>query len=313
MSRSDWNILAALAGLAALFVAFGSGLYLASLNDPREQRYQPYRYAAEQPAQVEATTTTKPNAQPLQYRTPCSQPEGQGESDLCAQWRAANAAQDGAFWTKWGVWIGIIGSSLLLWQIILTRQAVEDTGEATEAMREANKIMQTDQRPWLKAHLDFDFVSVASDDGWAVSFKMKIENIGKSPASRVTWMTSLHDDLGKSMRWIDAMISNESAWETEVKIYNTPITILPGETFEDQEMVFINTYEVPSLAMVPTSIRMFLTIDYEFEGGKSGRTMTHFIFGPAKPASVSPGAFDLEKRVEQTNIVIKKMGTVLAR
>ena len=160
MSRSDWGILAALAGLAALFVAFGTGLYLASLNYPHEKRYQPYRYSAEQPAQVEAAAAAKPDAQALQYRTPCRQPEGQGESDLCAQWRAANAAEDSALWTKWGVWIGIIGSTLLLWQIMLTRRAVEDTGEATDAMREANRIAKSSSELELRPYVWFGKIEI---------------------------------------------------------------------------------------------------------------------------------------------------------
>lgn len=186
MPRGDWGILAAFAGLAALFVAFGTGLYLASLNYPHEQRYQPYRYSAEQPAQAEAAAATKADAQPLQYRTPCSQPEGQGESDLCAQWRAANAAQDGAFWTKWGVWIGIIGSSLLLWQIILTRRAVEDTGEATEAMREANKLAIVNTRSTLRPYVQFGKTEIQDVVvGKKPTIAAEITQTGQTPAYKV--------------------------------------------------------------------------------------------------------------------------------
>lgn len=145
MSRSDWNFLAALAGLAALFTAFCLGVYITALNYPQEERYQSYRHTADQPTQAKSALPAEADSQPFQYRTPCRQPEGQGESDLCAQWRAANATEDSAFWTKWGVWIGIIGSSLLLWQIMLTRKAVEDTSKATEAMREANSIARQTQ------------------------------------------------------------------------------------------------------------------------------------------------------------------------
>ena len=180
-------------------VAFGLGSYVTALNYPEEQRYQPYRYTEEQPPKVEAAATAQTNAQSLQYRTPCHQPEGQGESDLCAQWRAANAAKDGAFWTKWGVWIGIIGSSLLLWQIILTRQAVEDTSEATEAMRESNRITahrnELELRPYLgldgeNATIELDpSMDEVTEEHTFLGFKIKIvvRNFGSTPAKKVIW------------------------------------------------------------------------------------------------------------------------------
>ena len=184
MSRSDWGILTALAGLAAIFVAFGTGLFLASLSYPREQRYQTYRYSAEQPAQVAAEA--RASSQPLQYRTPCRQPEGQGESDLCAQWHAANAAQDGAFWTKWGVLIGIVGSSLLLWQIILTRQAVKDTSGATVAMREANRIALDTSKRELRAYITTEDHEVINFQiGAKAGHQCKVYNRGHTPAYNV--------------------------------------------------------------------------------------------------------------------------------
>ena len=111
MSRSDWGILTALAGLAALFVAFGTGLYVASLNYPHEQLHQPYLYFAEKTGQVAAD---KANSKLLQYRTPCHQPEGQGESELCAQWKAADAAADSAWWAAVGSFAGAISTALVI-------------------------------------------------------------------------------------------------------------------------------------------------------------------------------------------------------
>jgi hypothetical protein len=185
MSRSDWNILAAFAGLAALVIAFGLGSYVTALNDTQEERYQPYRYTAEQPSQTKTPLTAKPTAQPLQYRTPCGQPEGQGESDLCAQWRAANAAEDSALWTKWGFWIGVVGSTLLLWQIILTRKAVEDTSEATEAMREANRIAdeaaKREARAYIRIDLDDDR-KIIFEPGKKIVVAFNVINYGLTPA-----------------------------------------------------------------------------------------------------------------------------------
>lgn len=202
-SGRDIHPAAIIAGLAALLVAFGMGAYTVGLNQPQEERYQAYRQPAEQPRQADPPGAAGPGPDALQYRTPCSQPEGRDESDLCAQWRAAKAAENSAFWTKWGFWIGVVGSSLLLWQIILTRQAVEDTSEATEAMREANRIQQTAIRPWID--LLPDTAEISHREVWwrdgkpvgstigagdpSINATIKIKNVGKTPAYDIFWQS----------------------------------------------------------------------------------------------------------------------------
>ncbi len=126
-------------GLAALFIAFGLGAYAGGLNYPKQQRYQEYNSGNGNEGGAKLPVSSNLTGSVVK-RIPCHNPNSEGESDLCAQWKAANAAEDSAFWTKWGFWIAVIGSSFLLWQIMLTREAVKDTGDATRAMRQANEI-----------------------------------------------------------------------------------------------------------------------------------------------------------------------------
>lgn len=149
MPYGNRGILAALAGLAALFWAFMLGVGVTAL-DPQEQRYQSHRYAADQPAEIESAATGQTGSQALQHRTPCEQPKGHDESELCAQWKAANAAEDSAFWAKCGFWIGVVGSGFLLGQIILTRRAVEDTATATKAVQDQNAFYFERERAFLR-------------------------------------------------------------------------------------------------------------------------------------------------------------------
>jgi hypothetical protein len=116
----------------------GVGAYLTALTYPEQERYQSYNDARTN--QDGAAATAANLSSTPQNRTPCVNPKSETESDLCAQWRAARAAEKAADWTLWGVIASIIGIACLLWQIILTRKAVEDTGHATTAMVEANKI-----------------------------------------------------------------------------------------------------------------------------------------------------------------------------
>jgi hypothetical protein len=76
----------------------------------------------------------------------CQRGQENRQSELCAQWKAADAANMAA----WGALVGILVTSFgtlgLFWQITLTRKAVRDTSNATVAMREANAIARQSLR-----------------------------------------------------------------------------------------------------------------------------------------------------------------------
>jgi hypothetical protein len=175
MSGSNWRIIAAYLGV----IGFGVGAFVAALNYPEPERYQRYEYPSEDEAEARASAKL---SKTTQYRTPCENPKGAGESDLCAQWRAANAAEESALWTKLGFWTALFGIIGLYWQIVLTRKAVGDTGKATEAMVEANKIAHLGVRPWLRVE-EF-VVEKMWIEGSQIFFRvyLSIKNYGNSPA-----------------------------------------------------------------------------------------------------------------------------------
>src|SRR3546814_190733 len=72
--------------------------------------------------------------------------------------------------------------TLLIWrQVKLTRQAVEDTSDATEAMREANVIARTIGRVQTRAYLSIQgLVGETFDNG--LVFTATVKNCGQSPA-----------------------------------------------------------------------------------------------------------------------------------
>ena len=115
---------------AALFIAFGLGSYWTGLPYPQE-RYQSYQDGKTDEDGTLATVTNF--TAPVVKRTPCYNPQSKTESDLCAQWRAAKAAEKSANWTVYGFWATLAGMALLTWQIMLTREAVKDTGAHSSA------------------------------------------------------------------------------------------------------------------------------------------------------------------------------------
>lgn len=197
---SGYRGLVAATGLAITILAFGLGLYIASLNYPKEQRHQPYRYATDKPLEVEVSGAIP--SQAFEYRTPCQNPKGNNESDLCAQWRAAKAAEESAFWTKWGFWAGIGGMIGLFWTLYYTREAVRDTSEATAQMRRQNTHAEETAKKQLRAYLDiFDIEKNIErrtdwDEGGAFGYKISIHinNFGQTPARHVR-LAKLHGVL----------------------------------------------------------------------------------------------------------------------
>jgi hypothetical protein len=218
------------AGLACLFTTFGIGLYLGTLNYPDEQRHQEYRYTDKDIADTQITGRAYlPKAK--EYKAPCDKPYGKDESDLCAQWRAAKAAENSAFWTKWGFWIAVIGSSLLLWQIMLTREAVQDTGRATDAMALQNEIAKDAIRPWLRLETPKTAKLRKNLSGgvefWpVVAVDIHVTNFGQSPAilpkadvlffkfgenfNRLTAQNALFDEMDKRGFGIAPIYPNDS-------------------------------------------------------------------------------------------------------
>lgn len=172
------------AALASLLIVFGIGLFIGTLNYPDEQRHQEYRYTDKDI--TDTKIAARPDLpKPKEYKSPCDKPYGKDESDLCAQWRAAKAAENSAFWAKWGVWIAVIGSSLLMWQIMLTREAVKDTGDATKAMREANEIARDGHRAWVKIEIHGPRTMVIGHPKSTLYIGVELVNFGQSPATNI--------------------------------------------------------------------------------------------------------------------------------
>ena len=175
--------LIALAGLAVVSIAFGLGLMQGGSN-PHEERYPAYQYSDQKQERSSASPAGNLAVNALNYKTPCDEPKGEAESDLCAQWRAAYAAENSAFWAKWGFWIAVVGSAFLLWQIILTRRAVEDTGHATDAMREANRIAKESHESSARAYV--------------TAGKFRIENVVVGGNPKISWEI---ENLGQTIAY----------------------------------------------------------------------------------------------------------------
>jgi hypothetical protein len=179
MSRGNRFVIAAFGGLIIL-MSFGVGLYVSALSYPKPNRYQSYGNARED---KDGSFAPVKGAGAVQKQRPCENPESRDESDLCAQWRASEAAEESALWARVGFFAGLFGLIGLWWQVVLTRRAVEDTSDATEAMREANRLAQ------ISSELEYRPIMIFShlilEDGAGVNnihVTPVWKNIGRLPA-----------------------------------------------------------------------------------------------------------------------------------
>lgn len=104
---------------------------------------------------------------------PCEPGNDQRDSDLCAQWKAADAATDAAWWAQWAVWIG--GASTILVLIAL--------GLAFQS----NWIARDTAKRQLRAYLTLGDITFQGPDHLKapLGFQLNWQNTGQTPATQV--------------------------------------------------------------------------------------------------------------------------------
>lgn len=155
MPRGNRLLIVAACGIA-LLIALGLGAFFGALNAPHygnQTAHPPYRSAQTEksnPSQVDRDRAGLPYLAERIASGPDPKDTGEREQrDLAAQ-------ESMSIWAFWlllvsaaGTATTIIGTGFLLWQIVLTRKAVEDTGKATNAMERQNSLASAAQRAWL--------------------------------------------------------------------------------------------------------------------------------------------------------------------
>lgn len=112
--------------------------------------------------------------------TPCRKMRGREESDLCAQWKSARAAESGAYWTMVGAIVAVFGIGGLIWNLSYTRAAVKEAGRSTDLAKQS-------KRPWLKLEVGESAKLSVADEGEdrryiGITLEAHLTNFGGSPA-----------------------------------------------------------------------------------------------------------------------------------
>lgn len=195
MLRGNWRYIVAVAGLSLLGAS--------NPPQPAGKGEKPYPTAKHAPLDPAATAKDRP----ADYEQPCDRQKRNRNSDLCAQWTAADAARDAADWTYLALWL--TGASLvglfvtLAFNYAAWKQARESKVDTNCALLAAEKnagaamklaeVAETNSKKELRAYLDFngihlekwpDFDGIGVDE-IGMRLGVKITNYGRTPAENV--------------------------------------------------------------------------------------------------------------------------------
>lgn len=163
--------------LGAVAYSFQFGVGLGHLTAPQPTPYPTYQEIRQNQLDI---TKSLEDSQPHHIeKTPCLNPIGQNESDLCAQYRAANSAYESARWAKFQFWLSLIGAIGLIGTIILTVRA-------TNAAIQANKISHETAARQLRAYvfspgLEWEIRTSLPQDGFHMVIWSTWRNMGHTP------------------------------------------------------------------------------------------------------------------------------------
>jgi hypothetical protein len=114
----------------------------------------------------------------------CNKPKDHDEADLCVQRQVEHTAEYSLRATYFQIFLGIVGTGLLLWTLRYTRRATEATAVAANAARESANALSVLER----AYVIFTFECTAGEekkegvDIWRFTTVFQLENEGKTPA-----------------------------------------------------------------------------------------------------------------------------------
>jgi hypothetical protein len=201
-------------GLIAVIDAAVAGLALIGTGEPpKKAAYSKQTHATKQEDIAQNLASVVPfKAQQVvdtsKKQEPCGQAKYKSSDDLCAQWKAADAAREAADWAWLQMWLsslGVIGLALTLWfnfrALSIAKDAADETKDAIIIARQsaesaANLVRLSDRnaRLELRAYLDFDGVRIDRNPDYddpqiplekGVVLKITIRNYGRTPAQNV--------------------------------------------------------------------------------------------------------------------------------
>lgn len=182
MSKRYWLFVVAV-GLASSFSE------MAWARPPYEAT-QTHKTTQEETAPEPTSSVTTPNIRSDYNLDNCYQSDDHDNADLCAQWRAALAAEEAADLAWWGNIIGGVGAVLSFAGMLLVLRALRHAKDANSISR----IMgEAQTRPWVSVNLRIVLKAATNNensDMW-IEVEGDCYNCGQSPAMSLNFFADI--------------------------------------------------------------------------------------------------------------------------
>lgn len=156
-----------------------------------------------------------------------------------------------------------------------TLQAVKDTGEATQAMLEANRIAKDANRAWLTLDLQHGFTNSQTDGDRLLFFAdLTISNIGRMPALGVAVEAIPIDDVDSYED--PKALFNLSEKKACPRSRDQGFVILPGVT-QPEQLVFSAPIDIYGFGKA-ARVDVLIVADYLLASGEPAQTSARFVF-----------------------------------
>jgi hypothetical protein len=166
---------------------------------------------------------SQPEPANTQNQAKTEQPEPHVLSDLIAQQEMADASIMMGWAAIGTLVITAIGTLFLAWQVKLTREAVKDTGEATDAMQRQNEISEAAQRPWITFEVEVSELSILQDR-LILNYRVTAKNIGKTAAIELKYER-------RNLKVEDPKKDAEDWFKSQDFSEEGGLTLMPSDTY----------------------------------------------------------------------------------
>ncbi len=258
MPRGYRFLVTAACGLTAL-ATIGTGAYFGSLYAPDHKQYQAVAGDQSGNKDYHGPSQSLPDIAGLPgpvERAIANPHPATGEDHEIRDLAAQEASALWAFWmvviSFASVLITAVGTIFLYKQIVLTREAVEDTGKATLAMDRQNAIAEAAQRAWISVEITVPEFWIAYEK---INFRYKItcKNIGNTIADNFFNVVSFK--FSNTIP-LDEIRVDHKVWR-DIKLLDE-IALMPNEEQVNEGEI---SYEISDLTW----------------GGSPGNEFTNFI------------------------------------
>ena len=228
MVRSDWGIVFAVVGWLSLLAANESKLAPQNISNAQATTQSNASSEVTKPTPQTVTTPETPEAQPKD--SGCADGKDRRNSDLCAQWKAADAAFDSARATERQIIIGWLGLALgavtmvaAIAAAIYARKAAHETKRSAKAAEDALSQAQHVARAWLSIAVEAEKIT-SIEHSRRFYYRVTIKNVGAVVAENLQWHHNVFD-----IRHGDRVAARKvKSWELRRR--KTESIIQPGES-----------------------------------------------------------------------------------